>query len=100
MALAIKNPPARAGDMRLEFDLWVGKISGRRAWLPTPVFLPGACHGQRSLVGYSPLGYKEFDTTEHACVYICVCLYTYIHACVHVCSVISVVSDSLPPYGL
>ena len=33
---------------------WVGKIPWRRAWQPTPVFLPGESHGQRSLVGYSP----------------------------------------------
>ena len=31
---------------------------------PTPVFLPGESHGQRSLVGYSPLGPKESDTTK------------------------------------
>ena len=31
---------------------------------PTPVFLPGKPHGQRSLVGYSPWGRKESDTTE------------------------------------
>ena len=31
---------------------------------PTPVFLPGEFHGQRSLVGYSPWGCKESDTTE------------------------------------
>ena len=30
----------------------------------TPVFLPGEFHGERSLVGYSPLGHKELDTTE------------------------------------
>ena len=36
----------------------------RRKWQPTPVFLPGKSHGQRSLVGYSPLGRKELDTTE------------------------------------
>ena len=33
-------------------------------WLPTPVFLPGESHGQRSLVGYSPWGHKESDTAE------------------------------------
>ena len=33
-------------------------------WLPTPVFLPGKPHGQRSLAGYSPWGLKELDTTE------------------------------------
>ena len=36
----------------------------RRAWQPTPVFLAGKSHGQRSLVGYSPCGCKELDTTE------------------------------------
>ena len=36
----------------------------REKWLPTPVLLPGKFHGQRSLVGYSPLGLKESDTTE------------------------------------
>ncbi|KAM7233308.1 hypothetical protein CapIbe_015444, partial [Capra ibex] len=32
---------------------------------PSPVFLPGKSHGQRSLVGYSPWGCKELDMTEH-----------------------------------
>ena len=36
----------------------------RRKWLPTPVFLPGQFHGQRSLVGYSPWGCKESNMTE------------------------------------
>ena len=40
------------------FDPWVGKIPWRRAWLPTPVFLPGEFHGQRSLTGYSLWGHK------------------------------------------
>ena len=38
------------------FHPWVGKTPWRRAWQPTPVFLPGESHGQRSLVGYSPWG--------------------------------------------
>ena len=33
-------------------------------WQPTPVFLPGRSHGQRSLLAYSPWGHKESDTTE------------------------------------
>ena len=41
------------------FDPWVGKIPWRRKWQPTPVFLPGKSHGQRSLAGYSPLGLKR-----------------------------------------
>ena len=36
----------------------------RRKWQPTPVFLPGESHGQRSLTAYSPWGCKELDTTE------------------------------------
>ena len=39
---------------RLRFDPWVGKIFWRRKWQPTPVFLPGEFHGQRSLACYSP----------------------------------------------
>ena len=39
---------------RLGFDPWVGKIPWKRKWQPTPVFLPGEFHGQRSLVAYSP----------------------------------------------
>ena len=38
--------------------------SWRRQWHPTPVLLPGKSHGQRSLVGYSPWGRQELDTTE------------------------------------
>ena len=37
---------------------------GPREWQPTPVFLPGEFHGQRSLAGYSPWDQKELDTTE------------------------------------
>src|SRR5699024_12518666 len=36
----------------------------RRQWHPTPVLLPGKSHGRRSLVGCSPWGCKELDTTE------------------------------------
>ena len=46
------------------FNPWVRKIPWRRAWQPTLVFLPGESHGQRSLVGYSPQGRTESDTTE------------------------------------
>ena len=51
---------------RLSFGPCVRKIPWRRKWQPTPVFLPGKSHGQRSLVGYSPWGHKESDTTEWA----------------------------------
>ncbi|KAB0377362.1 hypothetical protein FD755_011806 [Muntiacus reevesi] len=50
-------------------------------WHPTPVFLPGKSHGQRSLVGYCPWGHKESDTTEqlhfHFLMYMYIS-YTYI----------------------
>ena len=42
----------------------VGKTPWRRKWEPTPVFLPGEFHGQRSLAGYIPWGRKELDTTS------------------------------------
>ena len=47
---------------RHEFNPWVGKTPWKREWLPTPVFLPGESHGQRSLMGYSPWGPEESDT--------------------------------------
>ena len=46
------------------FDPWVGKIPWRRKRQPTPVLMPGKSHGQRSLIGYSPWGRKESDTTK------------------------------------
>ena len=54
VVLVVKNPPANAADKRGWLDPWAGKIPWRRAWQPTPVFLPGESHGQRSLAGYSP----------------------------------------------
>ena len=54
VALVVKNPFANAGDkMRCEFDPWVRKIPWRDHWQPTPVFLPGESHGQKSLAGNS-----------------------------------------------
>ena len=61
----VKTPPANVIDTGEHgFDPWVGMIPWNRKWHPTPVFLPGKFHGQRSLVGYSPWGLKESDTTE------------------------------------
>ena len=45
-------------------DPWVGKIPWRRKWQPTPIFLPGEFHGQKSLSGYCPWSLKESDTAE------------------------------------
>ena len=74
----VKNPPTKAGGFPggsdskgsacnagdLGSNPRIGKIPWRREWLPTPVFLPGEFHGQRSLAGYNPWGLKESDTTE------------------------------------
>ena len=49
---------------RCGFDPWVGKIPWRRAWQPTPVFLPGESHRQGNLAVYSPQVHTELDTTE------------------------------------
>ena len=72
------------------FDPWLGKIPWRRKWPPTPVLLPGKFHEQRSLVGYSPQGCKESDTTKR--------LSTDTKEDVQFSC--SVVSDSLWPHGL
>ena len=65
MALLVKNLSANAGDTRdLGFNPWVGKIPWRRAWQPTPVFLPGESHEQRALAGFSPWVCKESDMSE------------------------------------
>ena len=59
----VKNPCANAGDTR---DVAFGSgIPWNRKWQPSLVFLPGKFHRQRSLVGSSPCGLKELDTTEH-----------------------------------
>ena len=50
---------------RLRFNPWVGKIPWRRKRQPTPVFLPGKSHAQRSLVGYSPQGHKSQTLLHH-----------------------------------
>ena len=55
VGLVVKNPPANAGDVRDVGSIpgW-GRSPGGGQWQPTPVFLPGESHGQRSLAGYSP----------------------------------------------
>ena len=51
VALSGRNLPANAGDLRVMFDPWVGRIPWRRTWQPDPVFLPGESYGWSSLVG-------------------------------------------------
>ena len=65
MVLVVKNPPANAGEIKnCGCDPWVRKIPWRRARQPTPVFLCGESHGQRSLAGYNLWDRKESDMTE------------------------------------
>ena len=79
---------------RCEFDLWVRKIPWRRAWQPTPVFLPGESHKQKSLVGYRPWGHKDSDTTERLTV-----LFShYLKKTVFLSSIASVSGDFQPDY--
>ena len=65
VVLGENNLPANPRrHKRCGFNPWVGSIPWWRAWQPTPVFLPGESHGQRSLAGYSTWGHKELDITE------------------------------------
>ena len=71
MAQLVKNLPANAGDARdTSSSPGLGRYLGEGNGNPFCVwcfffFLPGKSHGQRSLVGYSPWGYKDSDMTEH-----------------------------------
>ena len=61
----VKNSPANAGNAGNAGSVpGLGRSPGEGKWQPTPVFLPGEFHGQRSLVGYSPWPHRESDPTE------------------------------------
>ena len=62
--LLVKNSPPTVGDRRDVSSIPGSGRSPGGGHAPTPVFLPGESHGLRSLVGYSPWGHKESDTTE------------------------------------
>ena len=59
----MKNLPA---SRRPRFYSWVRKIPWRKAWQPSPVFLPGESHGQRNQAGYSPWGHRVEHNNDHA----------------------------------
>ena len=61
---ALKNLPAMQEMQEVGFNPRVWQMPWRRAWQPTPVFMPGKSYGQRSLAGYSPWGHKESDMAE------------------------------------
>ena len=60
----VKNLPAMQEPQEMQVQFLGREDPWRRAWQPTPVFLPGEYCGQRNLAGYSPYGRKELDTTE------------------------------------
>ena len=64
VVLVVKNSPAKAGDITdtVRALSWEGPLEERMQSFP--VFFPEESHAQRSLVGYSPWGHKELDTTE------------------------------------
>ena len=64
VSLVVKNPPANAGDIREVGSIPGSGRSWRRAWQPTPVFLPAESHGQRSLASYGLWGCRELDMIE------------------------------------
>ena len=63
----VKNPPANSGDTGdAGLTSVSGKIPWKRKWQPTPVFLLGKSHRQRSLVGYTPQGRKETQLKQRS----------------------------------
>ena len=79
MAQRVKNLPAK---QKTQVRSLVGKVPWRRAWQPTPVFLPWESHGQRSLVGYSlgggqESGHHDFNST------------IFLYICCNICPVFS-----------
>ena len=63
MAQQVTNPPAmwEMQEMWVQFLGWDDPL--KRKWQPTPIYLHGKSHGQRSLAGYSPKCHKNLDTT-------------------------------------
>ena len=81
---------------RCRFHPWVGKIPWRRKWQPSPVFLPGESHGQRSLGGYSPLeseSQTHLSNWVHTCA--CVDVHTHTHTHTYICKKIK--WEQIPP---
>ena len=81
----VKNPPA-IQETRVQPLSW--EDPWRREWQPTPVFVSGESHGQRGLVGCSPRGHKESDTTERLIITVKydICrklFYTHTHTRIH-----------------
>ena len=90
--LSGKEPCQRRRSKRHDFNPWVGKVSWRREWQPTPIFLPGNFHGQGSLVGYGIksqirliMHTQVYVYTNIHSVYICImCIYKYTWTNIHI----------------
>ena len=65
MVQRVKNLPAMKERQETQVQSLGQEDPLEEEWQPTLVFLSGKSHGQRSLVGFSPKGCKELDTTEH-----------------------------------
>ena len=86
MAQRVKNLPATQ-------KTWIQPLGQkdpwRNEWLPTPLFLPGEFHGEKSLAGYSPWACKnvrhDWATNTHGTIFSCFCNYICVCVCVCVC---------------
>ena len=73
MELVVKEPICQCRKHKiLGFSLWVGKIPLRRTRKPTPIYLSGEYHAQKSLAANSPQSCKESDMTEATYMYTCI----------------------------
>ena len=72
VALVVKNPACQCLCKRRRFDPWIGKIPWRRAWNPTPAFLPGESPWTEELGGLQTLGSQRVghDLSDSAQTYI------------------------------
>ena len=89
VALVVKNMPASAGDggcKRWQFDPWVRKIPWRRAWQPTPVFLPGESPWTEEPGGLQSMGSQrdghdwatKHSTAPHICWFVFLLLFRFV----------------------
>ena len=72
VAQMVKNPPVHLQSRRLGFDPWIGKICWRRAWQPTPVFLPGESPWTEEPCGLQSIGSERVGhdwATKHSSVH-------------------------------
>ena len=88
---------------RSKFDPWVQKIPWRRKWQPTPVFLPGKCHGQWSPVGLQSMGSQKSQTWQRLNnnwmnIYTYteihrICAWIYMYTCMHIYIKMNICAD-------